>query len=163
MKTNKITHQELVNSAIKWLYSYGCGFVVGEKVCYSTSGEVPDAIGFKGNKSILIECKTSRADFLADKKKHFRQNPKDGMGNFRLYLCEQSIILPEDLPKKWGLLYVQGKRIKKIVFPKGNTIPLDFWQEKSYIDEHALLYSCLRTKNRIEDTVVEKGLLNERT
>lgn len=142
-----MTHNELVNRAVKWLYSYGCGFAVGEKVCYTTSGEIPDAIGFKGNQSILIECKTSRKDFLADKKKHFRQFPDNGMGNMRLYLCEEGVIKPEDLPNKWGLLYIKGTRIKKIIFPKGNTIPVEFWFKKSYEDEHALLYSCLREKN----------------
>jgi hypothetical protein len=141
---SKITHSELVERAVKWLYSYGCGFAVGEKVCYTTSGEIPDAIGFKGNQSILIECKTSRADFLADKKKHFRQNPDLGMGNMRLFLCEEGIIKEEDLPDKWGLLYIKGRKIEKIVFPKGNMIPQDFWFKKSYEDEHALLYSCLR-------------------
>lgn len=141
-----MNHNELVERAVKWLYSHGCGFAVGEKVCYTTSGEIPDAMGFKGNQSILIECKTSRADFLVDKKKEFRRNPKTGMGNLRLFLCEEGIIKPEDLPEKWGLLYVQGKRVKKVVFPKGNISYGDFFQEKSYQDEHALLYSCLRKK-----------------
>ena len=144
------THSELVDRAVKWLYSYGCGFAVGEKVCCTISGEIPDAIGFKGNQSILIECKTSRADFLADFKKDFKKIPDRGMGNMRLYICEEGVIKPEEVPYKWGLLYIKGKRIKKIVFPKGNMIPLNFWFKKNYEDEHALLYSCLRVKKRIE-------------
>lgn len=143
-KGGSFSHNELVKIAVKWLYSYGCGFAVGEKVCYSASGEVPDAIGFKNNQSILIECKTSRADFLVDKKKHFRKFPDKGMGNMRLFMCEEGVINPVELPNKWGLLYVKGKRIKKIVFPKGNQIPIEFWFKKSCEDEHALLYSCLR-------------------
>jgi len=66
---NKITHDELVSIAVKWLYSQGCGFAVGERVCVASTGEIPDAIGFRSNCSILIECKTSRADFKADRKK----------------------------------------------------------------------------------------------
>jgi len=139
-----MSHEDLVERAVKWLYSHGCGFAVGEKVCCNTSGEIPDAIGFKGNQSILIECKTSRADFLVDKKKEFRQNPKEGMGNLRLFMCEEGLIKPEDLPDKWGLLYAKGKRVTKVVFPKGNISYGNFWQEKSYEDEHSLLYSCLR-------------------
>jgi hypothetical protein len=139
-----MTHDDLVQRAVKWLYSHGCGFAVGEISCANTSGEIPDAIGFKGNQSILIECKTSRADFLADKKKEFRKFPKEGMGNLRLFMCEEGIIKEEDLPNKWGLLYVKGKTVKKIVFPKGNISYGDFWQEKSYQSEHDLMYSCLR-------------------
>ena len=75
-----------------------------------------------------------------------RQRADRGMGNLRLYLCEEGIIKPEDLPNKWGLVYIQGKRITKVAFPKGNISYGDFWQKKSYEDEHALLYSCLRIK-----------------
>jgi hypothetical protein len=48
-----MNHQELVERAVKWLYSYGCGFAVGERVSLNSSGEIPDAIGFKSNQSIL--------------------------------------------------------------------------------------------------------------
>ncbi len=100
---SKLTHNFLVKRAIKWLYSYGCGFAVGEIRSFTVSGEIPDAIGFKSNKSILIECKVSRADFLKDKNKYFRQNPEEGMGNLRLYLCPKDIIKIEDLPDSFIL------------------------------------------------------------
>ena len=50
--------------AVVWLRRYRCGVVLSEQAC--VSGEMPDAIGWKrANHSVLIECKISRADFLA--------------------------------------------------------------------------------------------------
>lgn len=141
-----MTHNELVQRAIKWLYSYGCSFACGEVVSLNPTGEIPDAIGWKSNQSILIECKTSRADFHADKKKYFRQHPEQGMGSLRFFMCEEGIIKPEDLPPKWGLLIIKGKRIKREVFPKGNVLSnmRDFHFERNIEAENILLVSCLR-------------------
>ena len=51
------------------------------------SGEMPDAIGWKrGCHSVLVECKSSRADFLADREKPWRQKPENGAGCERFYL-----------------------------------------------------------------------------
>ena len=152
MSTNeKLSHNELVERAVKWLYSQGCGFAVGERVCTVSTGEIPDAIGFRSNCSILVECKTSRADFKADRKKKFRfDEPKLGMGNFRFYLCEKDVISPLEIPSGWGLLYIQGKQIIKVISPQGNAWGKHskthkiFWQEKNVEAENSLLYSCLR-------------------
>ena len=142
---SKLTHNFLVKRAIKWLYSYGCGFAVGEVRSLTVSGEIPDAIGFKSNQSILVECKVSRADFLKDKNKYFRQNSKTGMGNLRIYLCPKDVIKIEDLPKKWGLMYCDEKgKITKVKMPIGNVDFQEFWQEKNCYDEAILMYSCLR-------------------
>jgi hypothetical protein len=144
-------HEELVERAVRWLYSQGCGFAVGERVCAVSTGEIPDAIGFRSNCSILVECKTSRADFKADRKKHFRfDSPEQGMGNFRFYLCEEGVISPMEVPEGWGLLYIAGKLVKKVIAPKGNawgkhsSTHKVFWQEKNTEAENALMYSCLR-------------------
>jgi Holliday junction resolvase len=59
-------HSDLVEIAEKWLLKR-CGFAFTELSTHAQ--EIPDAIGFKSGISILIECKTSRADFLADRKK----------------------------------------------------------------------------------------------
>ena len=42
------------------------------------TGERPDALGFRNGVSCLIEVKVTRADFLADKKKRFRQDTTMG-------------------------------------------------------------------------------------
>ena len=44
-----------------------------------------------------------------------------GMGTYRFYMCPPGIIKVEDLPDKWGLLYVHAKKIQRVVAPKGNT------------------------------------------
>ena len=41
-----MTHARLVAKAVEWLRRYGCGIVLSEQAC--VSGEVPDAIGWKG-------------------------------------------------------------------------------------------------------------------
>ena len=59
------THSELVDIAEKWLFKR-CGFAFKELT--TINQETPDAIGFRSGESILVECKTSRSDFHADKK-----------------------------------------------------------------------------------------------
>ena len=77
------------------------------------SNEIADVIGWHewGQVSTLIECKTSRSDFLADQKKPFRMRPDEGMGQYRFYLSPIGIIKERDLPDKWGLLETDGKAI----------------------------------------------------
>ncbi len=55
-----------MSKAVQWLRSYyKCGVILSEQYC--ATGEVPDVIGWKGFcRSVLVECKVSRADFLAD-------------------------------------------------------------------------------------------------
>jgi len=118
---SKLSHADLVCRAQRWLKSVGCRVVLTELV--TSVSETPDAIGWRSGISILIECKTSKADFLKDKKKWFRR--KDyGMGNWRFYLCEPGIIKKEDInDTNWGLLHVNGKRIKKVYgIPQGNCL-----------------------------------------
>lgn len=115
-----LTHADLVKRAKKWLLNtIGCGFVLSE---LSTAAmEIPDGIGWKDRRSILIECKATRSDFLSDKRKYFRKIPEQGMGTYRLYMCPPGIINQNDLPDKWGLLYCHPKKIQRIVAPKGSS------------------------------------------
>jgi hypothetical protein len=87
----------------------------------SSAGEEPDAIGWRSGVSILVECKTSLADFKRDSKKWWRRVPNVGMGNWRFYLCPKNVIKPEDLPLGWGLIYQIGKKAKMIIGQNGNT------------------------------------------
>ena len=51
-----------------------------------------DAIGWKrACHSVLVECKISRADFLADRDKPFRQKPEFGVGSERFYLVPEGL------------------------------------------------------------------------
>jgi len=105
-----MTHADLVERAKVWLQNTrNCRIVVTEFV--SDAWEYPDAMGFgPGSNSILIECKTSRADFLAERKKPQRQNPEMGLGRFRYYLTPQGLLLPAEIQDGWGLLEVRDSR-----------------------------------------------------
>jgi len=115
-----------------------CSIVVTEVTSYTSSGEAPDVLGFAGNsRSVLLEAKASRSDFLADRKKHFRHIHENGVGNFRLYIAPKGLIKPEELPEKWGLLEVDSqRRIKRVVDA--------IYQEACVRDEKAILLSVLR-------------------
>lgn len=120
MSTEKITHRELCLLAAKWLKKdLRCTISIHEPKGIK---ENPDAIGWRyswGNAanegSVLVECKTSRADFKKDFSKAFRQNPDIGIGNWRYYMCPTDLIKPEEIPDKWGLIYVNEKRKLKVV------------------------------------------------
>jgi hypothetical protein len=108
-----MTHAQLVERAVRWLRSYRCGVVLSEQACIS--GEMPDAIGWKrANHSVLVECKVTRADFLADRGKPFRQKPEKGVGCERFYLTPPTLVKPEELPSGWGLLELRHGRIEVI-------------------------------------------------
>jgi hypothetical protein len=105
-----VTHPQLVERAVAWLRAYRCGVVLSEQAC--VSGEMPDAIGWKrACHSVLVECKISRDDFLADREKPFRQKPESGVGCERFYLAPEKLIRQEELPVGWGLLECRGRRI----------------------------------------------------
>lgn len=65
--------------------------------------------------SVLVECKTSRADFKKDFSKSFRIEPEQGIGNWRYYMCPTDIIKVDEIPDKWGLIYVNEKRKLKVI------------------------------------------------
>ena len=98
----KLNHNRLVKLAAKWLRARH-SVVITEMAVYP---EEADAIGWKAEVTTLIECKMSRADFLADQKKMFRRMPDTGMGDYRYFLAPRGIINRDDLPVGWGLLEV---------------------------------------------------------
>jgi hypothetical protein len=108
-----MTHGQLVARAVEWLRAYRCGVVLSEQAC--SSGEMPDAIGWKGAcHSVVVECKISRADFLADREKPFRQKPSLGMGCERFYFAPSGLLRGEELPPGWGLLEYGNRKIVMI-------------------------------------------------
>jgi hypothetical protein len=106
-----MTHARLVEMAEAWLRRSRCGIVLSEQGC--SSGEMPDAIGWKGrNHSIVIECKISRADFLADAGKPWRRNSEIALGCERYFAAPMGILKVEEMPEGWGLLESQGRELK---------------------------------------------------
>jgi hypothetical protein len=110
-----MTHEALVELAVRWLRaSYRCGIILSEQAC--CSGETPDVIGWKGQcRSVLVECKTSRADFLADRNKPWRADLEGALGCERFYMAPASMIQAAELPHGWGLLEVRGRKVEVIV------------------------------------------------
>ena len=142
-----MTHKELVELSHKFvLKKMSCGFAVKE--LKTTEKEIVDVLGFGAwNHSVLIEVKVSRSDFLADKKKSFRINPDEGVGRYRFYCCPKDLIKVEDLPKNWGLIYEEDKKLKIVhnpycKNPKGNIFNGGFIYNKDA--ERAIMYSTLR-------------------
>jgi len=111
-----VTHSELCSLAVRWLKrpnsAKGHGCIVAVSECRAEmDGECPDAIGFRAGwheGSVLVECKVSRADFLADKAKPHRRAGA-GMGTWRYYMAPTGVIRAEDLPERWGLLEVNAR------------------------------------------------------
>ncbi len=124
--------------AVAWLRRYRCGVVLSEQAC--VSGEMPDAIGWKNAcHSVLVECKVSRSDFLADRDKSFRQKPESGVGCERFYLAPQGLIRVEELPAGWGLLAVTGREIERVK-PSAKNLRL----ATGFANEMNLLLASLR-------------------
>lgn len=99
------THAQLVREAANWLRgSRKCSLVATEIA--TMIDEKPDAIGWGNQVSILVECKTSRQDFLADAKKPHRF--REGVGQERWFYMPAGIVVPDDLPEGWGLLERQS-------------------------------------------------------
>jgi hypothetical protein len=133
-----MTHHQLVSRTVAWLRRYGCGVVLSEQSC--ASGETPDAIGWKrACHSVVVECKLSRADFLADGEKPFRQNPKLAMGCERYYLAQSGLIACEELPAGWGLLEIRGREIR-LAHPSSK----DLRSARGFRREMNLLLASLR-------------------
>ena len=108
-----MTHARLVEKAVRWLRHYRCGVVLSEQAC--ASGEMPDAIGWKrASHSVLVECKVTRGDFLADRAKPFRLKPEQGVGSERFYLTPAGLMKPEELPAGWGLLEIHGRGVEMV-------------------------------------------------
>ncbi len=140
---NQLSHADLVLRADKWLHGQGCKVTFKELCTYTRNGEQPDNIGWTKGSTILIECKTSRQDFFADKYKKFRMIPEMGMGDWRFYLCPPKVIMPHHLPEGWGLIWCYEKIVKKIHgIPKSyhGTGPLNGHK----ISESQMLVSALR-------------------
>jgi hypothetical protein len=140
-----MTHAKLVSMAVQWLRRYRCGVVLSEQAC--ASGEMPDAIGWKkACHSVLIESKVSRADFLADRDKPFRQKPEIGVGCERYYLAPRGLIRSEELPTGWGLLEACGREIERVKASAKNLRSETGFQSEMNL----LLASLRRVEIRIE-------------
>lgn len=109
-----MTHADLVERAVRWLRgTMGCKLVLREMTGWG--GEQADAIGWNRNTSVLVECKATRSDFLADAKKPWRQPIAGvGMGVIRYYLTPPGLVRESELPEDWGLIEARPSMIRNL-------------------------------------------------
>ena len=144
------SHSRLVYEAVRWLRSnYRCGIVLSEQSC--SSGETPDAIGWKGrNHSVVVECKISRADFLADAAKPWRLDPDCALGCERYFFAPSGMISCDELPGGWGLLELCGREVRMARKSKKNLRSVEGFANEMNL----LLASLRRVEVRIEPQTI---------
>lgn len=155
------THADLVRLSARWLEtSQRCRLVVTEFCCVMIN-EQPDAIGWNPRgQSVLVECKSNRADFLRDKFKSHRYGK--GLGQRRYFLCPVGVITPEDLESMpqwfsdWGLILVRKGRARLEVAAKARA-------EHNIAGEACLLVNIARKASDYEIEPFKKdGIENAR-
>ncbi|MBU2788628.1 adenylosuccinate synthase [Acidithiobacillus sp. VAN18-1] len=170
-------HKELCALAVDWLRrpasrsGPGCSAAVSESGNY-VNREIVDAIGWRAYEplvgSVLVEVKTSRADFLADRRKKHRSNTGNGIGKYRYFMVPEGLLDADDLPEKWGLLVVNEKGHIRVVaghvqMRRGD---MDVWAHCCNEEaEKALLIQCLsRVGNpqKVQDSIRMERRLNSR-
>lgn len=113
MENAAMTHKELVRRAALWLRNnQRCSVVLVERS--TRVSETPDSLGFvNGSLSILVECKASRSDFLADKAKFFRRFEDMGVGDKRYFLAPPGVVREHDDLNGWGLLICSAHQVQE--------------------------------------------------
>lgn len=145
-----MTHALLVQLAARWLGSTrGCSLVLTEFQCAAV--EIPDAIGWTAGWSILVECKTSRADFKADAAKLSRSSADHRIGQERWYLTPPGLVRADEVPAGWGLLE-SGSRVRVVVRcpagpAAGERWPRGFIDHRVQANELPFLLSVYRRKH----------------
>lgn len=108
-------HKRLCGRAADWLRgSRRC-----KPVLYgiASTAEIPDAIGWNSDGSIVVECKASIEDFLRDKAK---AHAAKRMGDYRYFMVPDGLFgvaASEYVEKHYsdhGLIAVSGRRIKML-------------------------------------------------
>lgn len=110
--TKIITHEDLINRCEAWLSNTGkCPYIASER---GSHDEIADSLGFGWNGTILMECKVSRRDFLADRQKVSRRVPTEGLGDYRYFVTPWKLIAADEVPEPWGLIYACGRSLRTI-------------------------------------------------
>lgn len=123
MSTTGSLHYQLCCECAKWLrarkncerWETPWKYIAVEQNVYGT--ENADVWATNGWSSIVVEVKTSRADFHADFKKKYRTDVwRDQVpGNYRYFLTPKGLISSEELPENHGLLEWDGNKISRVV------------------------------------------------
>ena len=142
----------MVSIGAKWLEKQGFPIVFTELQSIGCR-EQADVVAFRSSCSAIIEAKTSRSDFLVDARKPERQVDGLGLGVYRYYLCPAGLIMPADLPLRWGLLHEVDGKVIQVAGPTGNYWPSfgtelpgwsDFQHQSNISSERSALFSIAR-------------------
>ncbi|MFA6167832.1 MAG: hypothetical protein WC700_14520 [Gemmatimonadaceae bacterium] len=132
--SRKSAHDLLSAYGAVWCMRLGC--VVANTECEMFGVGIADAVGFgivSGRKrGIVVEAKTSRSDFLRDKKKWHRRYGAASDANFgfsdHYYIAPDGLLKPDEMPDGWGLLVMgDGDAYPRIAKRATYTKPDDSW------------------------------------
>ncbi|MBU2723882.1 hypothetical protein [Acidithiobacillus ferridurans] len=168
-------HKDLCALARTWLQRPASRSGPGCAVAVSESGnwvnkEVVDAIGWRpyGERagSVLVEAKTSRSDFFADRAKKHRANSERGVGKYRYFMAPEGLLRMDEIPPQWGFITVNRRGHIKVVaghvhLRRGEP---DSWAHPCHAPaETALLIQCLARvgdPQRVQDMIREASNRN---
>lgn len=121
-----MNHKDVVARAVEWAQSRH-QLVIRER---SAIYEIPDVVGISYSYTTMIECKASRSDFLADKKKLSRLDGNYCVGNYRIYCAPKGILNESEIPDGWGFLEIYPSGFLKLnVNIYKYSRPNIFWHE----------------------------------
>lgn len=132
---------------------FQCSIVASELV--SSAQDIPDAIGWCMGHSVMIECKASRSDFLADAKKPHRISGT-GCGERRYFMTPVGLLTPLEIPGDWGLIEIDGKRAVEVV--KAPRRELDV---RGHASEKRMLLSLIRRVKLREFLIISPEQLEQ--
>ena len=161
MSATNSLHYKLCCEGGKWLHKTmiidnkdhwigTCNIVAIEIV--TASVENPDVWGLSGGNTVVIEVKTSRSDFLHDKKKLCRQNKNWSCGNYKYYLVPKGLISKDEVPDNWGLLEWNEGKIELIKRP-------EFIESSGYGDLSIL--SSIARREGVKNKIYNYRKINE--
>jgi len=116
-------HKHLKWLGMHWLKKKTVDLVANE-VDFYNAYSIADVVGvnLKRQEIRVIECKSSRADFLRDKKLYGTQTSYFLHAHYSYIMCPVGIISKEEIPDGYGLLYVdEWDNIMTVKNPRKNT------------------------------------------
>ena len=144
LEQRRLSHRQLCDLGARWIFneSHPASYEWRILIEPGLREELPDVFAFTKYNSVLIECKATRSDFLADKKKPFRQDPQKGIGMRRYYLVNDGVATQDEMPDGWQLL---------IAYDKDTILlPTDFVPPASQVEDEKWFFHVRNATNEIE-------------